>query len=319
MAVYDFLTLLRDRLMAGRRVLAPLIQVRVLVSQPFYLKGMALKSTCLFFINSYPFIFLMKYINSNVIEYLPGKRIDTKTSFNFQCDPDVSCFNLCCRNLNLFLYPYDVLRLKNNLNMTSSQFIDQYTDIVMREESYFPDVLLKMAENNEKTCPFLTESGCQVYPDRPDACRTFPIEMGIQYSEKSKQDEAIYFFRPPDFCKGTETKITWTLETWGIDQAVETYHRMTIQWAKLKRLFQNDPWGVEGINGKKGKMAFMALYNIDEFREFVFKSSFLKRYKIQKDLKNKMKKKDDQLLKLAFEWVKLFVWGLSSTKISIKQ
>jgi hypothetical protein len=261
----------------------------------------------------------MKYIDSNTINQIPGTRIKQKSHFNFQCNPDVSCFNLCCRNLNLFLYPYDVLRLKNNLNITSSQFIDQYTDIVMREESFFPDVLLKMTENQEKTCPFLSESGCQVYPDRPDACRTFPIEMGIQYSETTKQDEPVYFFRPPDFCKGVETNKSWTIDTWSTDQAVVPYHRMTIQWAKIKRLFQNDPWGPEGINGKKGKMAFMALYNIDEFRSFVFMSSFLKRYKINKELKKKMKKNDDPLLKLAFEWVKLFVWGIPSKKMSIKQ
>jgi hypothetical protein len=261
----------------------------------------------------------MKYIDSNTIDHLPGTRIKQKSHFNFQCDPDVSCFNLCCRNLNLFLYPYDVLRLKNNLNISSSQFIDQYTDIVMREESFFPDVLLKMTETQNKTCPFLTESGCLVYPDRPDSCRTFPIEMGIQYSERTKQDEPVYFFRPPDFCKGVETKKSWSIETWGKDQGVEPYHRMTIQWAKVKRLFQNDPWGPEGINGRKGKMAFMALYNIDEFRSFVFKSSFLKRYKVKNELKKKIKQNDDSLLKLAFEWVKVFVWGIQSKKISIKQ
>jgi len=260
----------------------------------------------------------MKYIKSNKISQLTGQRIEEKTHFTFQCDPDVSCFNLCCRNLNLFLYPYDVLRLKNHLNITSSQFIDQYTDIVMRENSFFPEVLLRMADNSEKTCPFLTESGCFVYPDRPDACRTFPIEMGIQYSEATKQDEPVYYLRPPDFCKGIDTKTSWTLETWRVDQAVEPYHHMTIQWAKIKRLFQNDPWGQAGMNGKKGKMAFMALYNIDEFRDFVFKSTFLKRYKVKQDLKQKMKKKDEALLNLAFEWVKLFVWGIPSKKIIMK-
>jgi hypothetical protein len=261
----------------------------------------------------------MKYIDSNTIDHLPGKRIDKNTHFYFQCHPDVPCFNLCCRNLNLFLYPYDVLRLKKQLRISSNQFIDQYTDIVMREHSFFPDVLLKMSENEERTCPFLETSGCLVYPDRPDACRTFPIEMGIQYSEKTKQDEPVYFFRPPGFCKGIETKQSWTIDQWGVDQAVAPYHQMTIQWAKLKRLFQNNPWGPDGINGKKGKMAFMALYNIDEFRDFVFKSSFFKRYKVKSNLKQKIKKKDDPLLMLAFEWVNLFVWGIPSTKIRMKK
>ncbi len=40
-------------------------------------------------------------------------------------------FSLCCRNLNLFLYPYDVIRLKKGLEITSDQFLDKYVDIVL--------------------------------------------------------------------------------------------------------------------------------------------------------------------------------------------
>jgi len=261
----------------------------------------------------------MKYINAQKIDNLPGQRIREKDTFNFRCGSDLSCFNLCCRNLNLFLYPYDVIRLKNNLNISSDTFIEKYTDIVMRDGSFFPDVLLKMSETQEKTCPFLTEKGCSVYPDRPDACRTFPIEMGIQFNETSKTYIPVFFFRPPDFCKGAEEKKIWTIESWSKDQEVASYHNMTVKWAKVKSLFQNDPWGPGGINGKRGKMAFMAIYNIDLFRDFVFNSSFLKRYKVQKDWQNKMKKNDEILLKFAFEWIKLFLWGMSSKKIRLRK
>ena len=59
---------------------------------------------------------------------------------------------------------------------------------------------------------------------------------------------------------------------------------MTAKWAEVKRLFQSDPWGVEGAHGRKAKMAFMATYNLDRFREFVFSSTFLKRYKLKKEI-----------------------------------
>ncbi|MBF0452377.1 MAG: YkgJ family cysteine cluster protein [Candidatus Magnetomorum sp.] len=260
----------------------------------------------------------MKYLDISTMENLSHQRMDARQIFHFRCAPDVSCFNLCCRNLNLFLYPYDVIRLKHRLKMSSARFIDQYTDIIMREGSFFPDVLLKMLETTDKTCPFLTEKGCSVYPDRPDACRTFPLEMGIQYHETSKTYEPVYFFRPPDFCKGADEKQSWTVEKWGLDQEIAAYQHMTIQWAKVKSLFQKDPWGPEGVNGQRGKMAFMAIYNSDDFREFVFNSSFLKRYKVQNDWLNKMKKKDEILLNVAFDWVKLFLWGMPSKKIRLR-
>ena len=65
----------------------------------------------------------------------------------------------------------------------------------------------------------------------------------------------------------------------------------------------------------RAKMAFMATYNIDPFREFVFQSSFLKRYKVKAAVLKKIKTNDEKLLKFGFDWVKLFVWGIKTKKI----
>ena len=48
-------------------------------------------------------------------------------AFTFGCNPGVACFNECCRDLNQFLTPYDILRLKNHLNLSSSAFLERYT------------------------------------------------------------------------------------------------------------------------------------------------------------------------------------------------
>lgn len=260
----------------------------------------------------------MKQIKKENISQLPGKRLKDRDQFAFRCHEELSCFNLCCRNLNLMLYPYDVVRLKNRLGISSDQFLDQYVDVVLRPDNYFPEVLLKMSETQEKTCPFLTASGCSIYTDRPDACRTFPMEQGIYYDEGGSKSEFIYFFRPPEFCLGKDESIVWTPKTWIDDQEAEIYQKMTAKWAELKRLFQKDPWQGEGPDGPKGKMAFMAAYNIDQFREFVFKSTFLKRYKIKSNILKKIRIRDTELLKLGFEWIGFFVWGIRSNMIKLK-
>ncbi|MBW2251758.1 MAG: hypothetical protein JRF60_14315 [Deltaproteobacteria bacterium] len=59
----------------------------------------------------------------------------------------------------------------------------------------------------------------------------------------------------------------------------------------------------------------MATYNIDRFSDFVFNSSFLKRYKVKSALLKKIKTDDTQLMKFGFEWVKLFVWGIRTKNI----
>ncbi len=90
---------------------------------------------------------------------------------------------------------------------------------------------------------------------------------------------------------------------------------MTIRWAQLKRLFQNDPWGAEGPEGSRAKMAFMATYNLDRFHDFVFNSSFLTRYKVKTAVLKKIQSDEAELLKFGMDWVKLFLWNIKTKKI----
>ena len=53
-------------------------------------------------------------------------RLTPKDTFSFKCHNSLSCYNKCCRDVNIFLSPYDVLRLKNALNCTSGTFLDKY-------------------------------------------------------------------------------------------------------------------------------------------------------------------------------------------------
>jgi Fe-S-cluster containining protein len=252
----------------------------------------------------------MKYIDGDAQNDLLQKALRDGERFSFRCHEGLECFTKCCRNLNLFLYPYDVLRLKHRLNISSDEFLDSYVDIVLRESNFFPDVLLRMSENEERTCPFLDDSGCTVYPDRPDTCRTFPLEQGIIFGEATTKPTYLYFFRPPDFCLGQNESQQWTTETWAEDQEAEDYHEMTAKWSEVKALFHVNPWGREGPYGPKGKMAFMATYNLDKFRKFVLDSTFLKRYKVKSNVFKKIKVDDVALMKFGFGWVKFFIWGM---------
>ena len=260
----------------------------------------------------------MKYIETDDLTSVRGRMLTETDTFSFKCYPDISCFNLCCRNLNLFLYPYDIIRLKKKLNISSDQFIETHTDIVWRQGSHFPDVMLKMADNDQKTCPFLDDSGCHVYPDRPHTCRTFPVEQGIFFDAETNRSRLVHFFRPPDFCLGQHETASWTYKTWESDQEAAFYNTMTTQWADMMRLFQNDPWGKEGPESQKGKMAFMAAYNMDAFREFVINSTFLKRYSVKPELRMKIKTDDVALLRLGMAWIKLFLFTMQSPEIKLK-
>lgn len=260
----------------------------------------------------------MKSIDIKDIENLPGTKLNDSDTFMFRCHSGLGCFNKCCRNLNLFLYPYDIICLKNKLGITSDEFLDQYSDIVMRPGNFFPAVLLRMSDNQEKTCPFLTLSGCSVYLDRPDACRTFPVEQGVVLNAEEEKTTPVYYFKPPDFCLGQYEKRKMTIKEWALDQNANKHNKMTALWADLKVLFAENPWGAEGPHGKRAKMAFMSTYNIDSFKSFVFNSSFLKRYKVKSTVLKKIKAQDTELMKFGFQWVKYYIWGIQAKTIRLR-
>jgi Fe-S-cluster containining protein len=260
----------------------------------------------------------MKSIKPEDVEHISGKRLRGANRFAFQCRPEYACFNQCCRNLNLFLYPYDVLQLRNGLGISADVFLEKYVDVVMRKGNFFPDVLLKMSDDENQTCIFSEPSGCRMYTDRPYTCRTFPVEYGLQYPGESRKPELIGFFRPPEFCLGQHADQDWTLQTWSADQGAQKHQQMSRKWSEVKQLFQKDPWGREGPQGSRAKMAFMASYNMDAFRVFVFESSLLKRYKVKTELLKKIQIDDVDLMLFGFDWIKLFVWGVPTKKIRLR-
>jgi Fe-S-cluster containining protein len=261
----------------------------------------------------------MKRIDPLEMENLPGRRLGPSDRFRFRCHPGLACFNRCCRNLNLFLYPYDVLRLRGRLGVSSDAFLDRYVDVVLRPGARFPEVLLTMAENAERTCPFLTSEGCGVYPDRPDTCRGFPVERGLLYDAAARVNRPVHFFRPPDFCLGRHEEDGWNLAGWEKDQEAGKYREMTVRWAEIRQLLEGNPWGGEGAEGPRAKMTFMAAYNTDRFRDFVFASSFLQRYSVKKKVQQRIRRNDTELLQFGFEWIRLFVFGIETPNIRLRR
>jgi len=51
-------------------------------------------------------------------------------------------------------------------------------------------------------------------------------------------------------------------------------------------------------------MFFLASYNIEGFRDFVFESSFLDRYDIDKDTVENIRDNEIELLKFGMKWLK---------------
>ena len=252
----------------------------------------------------------LKSFKDSILKEYPRMGINDK--FQFSCHPGISCFNKCCNDVNIFLTPYDVVRLKNSLGISSGEFIDKYTILPIEENLKHPVVMLQMDEKT-MNCPFVGDEGCSLYDDRPWSCRMFPVGVATpkEMKEKDGADEEFYFLLREGVCKGFENE-----DEWINDQKAEEYNEMgdLFKEISLHDYFTNN----KGIQPVKLEMFFMVCYNIDKFRSFVFDSTFLKRFDVNKKKIEKMKNDDKELLKFGFEWLRFALFGEKNLKMSKK-
>ncbi len=235
------------------------------------------------------------------------KRMDPEHEFKFNCSPGVSCFTQCCQDVTIVLTPYDVLRLEKALGISSDEFLDKYTIILPKENRLIPMVILKMNEG-DKRCPLVSKEGCAVYEDRPWPCRMFPLDMN--------DDGTFSRITDSSRCLGLKEEKKWRIYEWLLDQGIVPYEEMNRLFSEITAPLRAQEPTIQ--NPDIGKMVFMALYNLDKFREFVFNSTFLDRFDVDSIRVIKIQRSDEELLKFAFDWIKFGLFGQILFKVKPK-
>ncbi len=241
-------------------------------------------------------------------------RLGPDDTFKFACHPGVSCFNQCCGDVNIFLSPYDVLRMKRRLGMKSSDFLEQYALMPVHKEMKTPVVMLRMNDDAAKSCPFLTEQGCGIYSDRPWPCRMYPLGLAAQKDTPDGwRGDRFYFLLQEEGCKGFDEPQEWTVRRWLDDQGIDEYD----EWGEqFKELTLHEFFATGGVlSPEKMHMLFTACYDLDKFREFVFESSLLQRFDVDEDLVEEMRYDDGGLLRFAFLWVRFSLFGERTVRV----
>lgn len=222
-------------------------------------------------------------------------QLNLKSRFNFRCHKDISCFTKCCSNIDILLTPYDIVVLKKRLSMTSDDFLEKYTYIQADDKGVFPLVYLKMKEDEAKTCPFVTADGCTIYEDRPANCRYYAVGQGTLKKQLEDRliDEEFYFLVKEKHCRGFEEEKEWTIGEWRENQGVDKYDELNREWKRIL-LIKNTP-GLQ-INDEKQAMFYIAYYDMDRFRSFIFDSRFLDVFQVDDAERDKMQEDDIALM-----------------------
>lgn len=186
-------------------------------------------------------------------------------TFSFACHKEVPCFNHCCKDLNQALTPYDLLRLKNHLNISSQAFIEKYAVIYAGPATGLPVASLRFTGSKEKNCPFVTPEGCQVYPARPSSCRIYPLARALQRSRIDGRLTEHYALLKEPHCRGFEQVGSQTVRQWITRQELEIYHQMNDTMMELIALKNQLRPGA--LSAEHRQMIQMAFYDVDTLKD----------------------------------------------------
>jgi len=241
-------------------------------------------------------------------------QLTLESRFKFRCHKGVKCFTKCCGNINIMLTPYDIVRMKNRLNMSSSEFLDKYAHMDIDQKTSHPFAILKMLGDEQKKCPFVTPEGCIIYSDRPANCRYYPIGQGVmrKATEQGPVNEEFYFFIREPHCLGYQEDAEWTIESWRKDQGVDLYDEMNRKWKEIQ-LRKNAPG--QTLDSNKQAQIYMASYDLDSFKKYVFESRFLDVFDIDKEEIEKIKTDEIALMKLGFKYIKFILMVEKALKV----
>ena len=135
------------------------------------------------------------------------------------------------------------------------------------------------------------------------------MRTGLQHAEFTNSEgfkDASYGTLLEDFfvlhephCQGFEEDRDWSIAEWTGDQgrALPAVQRHLMQIITHPRITKGDPLG------QQQQMFFVAAYNLDRFREFVYEAVFFSSFEFADE---EATLSVDELLELSFRWLKFF-------------
>jgi len=234
--------------------------------------------------------------------HFPDKvtRLCGRKRFSFACHPQVSCFNECCRELELALTPYDVLCLCKELYMKAADFLDRYVVVEQDIEGGLPRLYLGMVDDGRASCPFITDKGCRVYNARPGACRAYPVGRGVTLDANGEVCE-IHVLVREEHCQGFAESDTHNVPEWFENQGLIEYNAINDEVFGLLQKAQ----GHQGIRFTEAqqKKFLLALYRLDAFRKEVASFAFREKFMFSEDEIRSALDDDLSLLRFGIRWL----------------
>lgn len=233
----------------------------------------------------------------------------------FECKKGISCWNACCSNIDISLTPYDILRLKNRLDITSTRFLQDYTVPYEMEKDGIAGVKFRPVENGT-ACRFMRPEGCAVYEDRPTACRYYPVALLSMRKQDEYVDQDSYALVKEDHCKGHAEPRRLTIADYRRDQGLEQYDDLGRGWRQLVLKKKSSGPSIGKPSLRSRQLFFMACYDVDRFRTFVLSEQFRDLFALPDEELAHFMKHEEALMEFAFRFLRQVMFGEDSIPVN---
>lgn len=236
--------------------------------------------------------------------------IEGDALIQFRCHKGIDCFNACCKNIDISLTPYDIVRLKKRLGVSSGEFLLKYTYPYEMEKGGIAGVKLKPVENGT-ACQFMTDEGCSVYGDRPTACRYYPVALLSLRRQDEFTDRTSYALVKESHCHGHLEDRKLTVDEYRREQGLEDYDELGRGWRQLILKKKSSGPTVGKPSQRSLQLFFMACYDVDQFREFIKSPSFDDVYDVDQATKDRLFTDDVELMLFGQKFLAQVMFGES--------
>ncbi len=242
--------------------------------------------------------------NSPVV---PTMLADTHV-IKFSCHKGIGCWNACCSNIDISLTPYDVLRMKTRLGITSTEFLKEYTVPYEMEKDGIAGIKFRPVEGGT-ACRFMKPEGCDIYSDRPTACRYYPVALLSMRKQDEYVDRDSYAIVEEEHCKGHLEQRPVSIADYRKEQGLVEYDELARGWRQLvlKKKSSGPTIGKPSI--KSRQLFFMACYDIDRFRAFFESEAFTGLFALPEEETRQLLADETALLQFAFRFLRQVLFG----------
>jgi len=242
-------------------------------------------------------------------EMLEGDKL-----IQFQCRKGIDCWNACCSNIDISLTPVDIVRLSRRLGISTTEFLMQYTFPYELEPNGIAGVKFKPIENGS-ACQFMRPEGCDVYTDRPTACRYYPVALLSMRRSDEYTDRNAYALVKEPHCHGHNEPRHLTIEDYRQEQGLVEYDELGRGWRQLVLKKKSSGPTIGAPSKRSLQLWFMACYDLDRFRAFVASEPFAESYDVPDEELKEILLDDINLMQFAFRFLRQVMFAEETIKM----